>query len=58
MATKIPGAGTKTPEPQVQDAPPPAGVADLPNAVDIDPAKITEAVLTRQGWILPPEKAA
>lgn len=36
-------------------APAPAGLADLPNAIDIDPKKIRGPVLTKQGWVCPDE---
>ena len=28
----------------------------LPNAVDVDPARIIGPVLTRQGWVVPPSR--
>jgi hypothetical protein len=31
----------------------PAVPSDLPNEIDIDATKITQAVLTRQGWVVP-----
>lgn len=39
-------------------ATPQPGLAGLPNAVDIDPDKITQATLTKQGWVVPSEKKA
>jgi len=34
----------------------PAVPNDLPNEIDIDATKITQAVLTRQGWVVPAPK--
>lgn len=58
MATKIPGAGTKQPEQEVQAAPVPADIANLPNAIDVDIETLTGPTLTRQGWLCPEPKKA
>lgn len=34
-------------------APAPAEPSGLPDAADIDPAKLKRAVLTKQGWVCP-----
>lgn len=49
---------TKRPTRVPGDAPAPEPVAvapvdDMPNSIDVDPAKITAPTLTRQGWVLP-----
>lgn len=45
---RTPGAVAPTPA-----AEPAAVDSGLPNAIDIDPRKITAPVLTRQGWVVP-----
>jgi hypothetical protein len=57
-APRVPGssaapATTAQPLPQT---PAPAMPDDTPNSVDVDPEKITQPTLTRQGWIVPVEK--
>lgn len=52
---------TKRPTRIPGDAPAPAVVPepvgdDLPNVVDVDPAKITAPTLTKQGWVMPLEQ--
>lgn len=54
-APKVPGAEPAAPAPLPQT--PQHLPADLPNSVDVDSTKITAPVLTRQGWICPPDKA-
>jgi hypothetical protein len=52
-AVRTPGAVTA---PEAAEAP--AGedpTAGLPNAIDIDARKITAPVLTKQGWVVPPD---
>lgn len=51
---KIPGAEPVAPAPIPQTPQPVAG--DLPNHVDVDAKTITAPVLTRQGWVCPPDK--
>lgn len=58
-AIKIPGAAAAKPAPI--DATPSAAdesAVALPNAIDVDPAKITTPTLTRQGWVMPIERPA
>lgn len=53
-AVKVPGGEQSEAQPIAETAQPmPDG---LPNAVDVDPKKITGPVLTRQGWICPPDR--
>ncbi len=52
---------TKRPTRVPGDAPAPAPVVEapadeLPNVIDVDPAKIKAPTLTRQGWVLPLEQ--
>lgn len=57
-AVRVPGAPTDT---QAATAQPETKAdatvsADMPNAIDIDPAEIKAPVLTKQGWVCPLEK--
>lgn len=56
-AVKVPGGEQASEAQPIQQSvqPMPEG---LPNAVDVDPRKITGPVLTRQGWICPPDRPA
>jgi hypothetical protein len=67
-APRVPGATTTSegdaPEPKAEnkaqplpETPRPPMPEGIPNAVDVDPTKITGPVLSRQGWICPVEKA-
>lgn len=38
------------------ETPRPAMPEGTPNAIDVDPTRITGPVLTRQGWICPADK--
>lgn len=49
---KTPGMPESAAEP-VPTLPDASVTAQMPNAVDVDPHKITVPVLTRQGWICP-----
>ncbi len=54
--TRVPGEQPSAPDsaaPVAASAE--AATADLPNAIDVDPTKITGPVLTRQGWVCPAE---
>jgi hypothetical protein len=53
-APKVPGAAPAQPQPIPETAvPQPEG---LPNYIDVDPKTITAPVLTRQGWVCPPDR--
>lgn len=52
-APETPAAPKAEPLPETPRAQMPDGT---PNAIDIDPTKISGPVLTRQGWICPAEK--
>jgi hypothetical protein len=59
-APRVPGV-TTTSEADTKAQPLPATPApalpdSTPNAVDVDPTKLTAPLLTRQGWIVPPDK--
>lgn len=55
QAPKVPGEGMEAKPEPIANTPDPRVTADLKNAVDYgDPRKLTEPVLTRQGWLVPP----
>lgn len=55
-APRVPGDQAKAPEAEVQRTDPAAGLAEAPNAIDVDPHAITSPVLTKQGWVCPADK--
>lgn len=52
---KTPGASRPTTTP-IKTLPAAADTSGLPNAIDIDPTTIVAPVLSRQGWVCPPDR--